>query len=128
MTSNQLYPIEIRIKTNYLEAQSKPSKNYYVFTYTITIKNTGSVPSRLLSRHWYVTDANGKVQEVIGDGVVGKQPYLRAGESFQYTSGTTLETPLGSMHGSYQMITDDGQEFEAMIPAFSLSKPDTVIH
>jgi len=94
-----------------------------VFAYTITIRNEGEVPAKLLTRHWIITDANGRVQEVRGDGVVGEQPYLKPGQGFRYSSGAVLETPVGTMQGSYQMITDDGAKFDAAIPAFRLAMP-----
>jgi len=119
--------IRIEVKTAYLEAQSAPETNRYVFAYTITITNTGSTAAKLMTRHWIITDANDKVQEVRGDGVVGEQPYLIPGMSFEYTSGTMIETPVGSMRGSYQMVAEDGTWFDAEIPAFTLSMP-RVLH
>src|SRR5690606_8692029 len=98
----------------------------YVFAYTINIRNRGSVPARLLGRHWIITDANGKVQEVEGEGVVGEQPWLQPGEAFEYTSGAMLETDLGTMEGHYQMLADDGTQFDAPIPAFTLTVPRTL--
>ena len=118
--------VEVGVKTDYLDNQSAPEANRYVFAYTITITNTGSAPARLLTRHWIITDANNKVQEVRGDGVVGEQPYLVPGMSFEYTSGAMIETPVGSMRGSYQMVADDGTCFDADIPAFTLSIPRTL--
>jgi ApaG protein len=94
-----------------------------VFSYTITIRNEGSVSARLLTRHWVITDANGKVQEVRGDGVVGEQPHLKPGQGFRYSSGAVLETPVGAMQGSYQMVTDGGMRFDAPIAAFRLAMP-----
>lgn len=116
-------PIRIEVETSYVPEQSAPARKRYVFAYTITISNEGIVPARLLSRHWVITDAAGKVQEVRGEGVVGEQPRLEPGDSFRYTSGAVLETPLGSMQGSYQMVTDEGAEFEAPIAPFRLSMP-----
>jgi len=118
--------IKIAATTTYIDEQSAPDLGRYVFAYTITILNAGTVPAKLLSRHWIITDANGKVQEVRGDGVVGEHPYLKPGEGFQYTSGTMIETPVGSMQGSYQMIADNGVRFDAVIPAFTLSLPYTL--
>jgi ApaG protein len=118
--------IEVDVSTNYVEAQSAPDQDRYVFAYTVTIRNTGNLAARLLTRHWIINDANGNVQEVHGEGVVGEQPYLRPGESFEYTSGTVIETPVGSMEGSYQLVTDDGQPFDATIPAFTLSRPNAL--
>lgn len=120
------YQIAIDVETTYVDSQSSPQESRYVFAYTITIRNTGSIATRLLTRHWFITDANGKVQEVQGEGVVGQQPYLEPGEGFQYTSAALIETPVGSMHGSYQMMAEDGMEFEAEIPPFSLALPHTL--
>lgn len=120
------YNIKVTAQAFYLEAQSDPDQERYVFAYTVVIQNEGSVAAKLLSRHWIITDANGKIEEVRGDGVVGEQPYLRPGEGFQYTSGAILETAVGSMRGSYQMIADDGVSFAADIPAFVLSIPRTL--
>ena len=119
----QKYHVRIAAQSFYIEEQSVPEQGRYVFAYTITIRNDGAVPARLLSRHWIITDSNGKVEEVRGEGVVGEQPYLRPGEGFQYTSGAVIETPVGSMQGSYQMVADDGVAFEARIPVFTLSAP-----
>ena len=118
--------IEIDVKTNYIEEQSSPDQNRYVFSYTITLTNEGEIAAKLLTRHWIINDANGNVQEVHGEGVVGENPYLLPGDSFSYTSGTVIETPVGSMEGSYQMISDDGTAFDANIPAFTLSLPNTL--
>ena len=118
--------IKVEVDTSYIEEQSLPQQDRYVFAYTITIRNEGEVPARLLTRHWLITDANGKINEVRGEGVVGEQPYLKPGESFRYTSGTLLETPVGAMEGSYQMVADDGEQFDAEIPPFTLSIPRTL--
>lgn len=118
--------IEIGVETNYIEEQSDPNGDRYVFAYTITISNTGAEPAKLLNRHWLITDANGKVQEVRGAGVVGEQPHLGPGEQFQYTSGTVIETPVGTMEGEYEMITDNGTSFIAPIDRFTLSIPRTL--
>lgn len=115
--------INVSVDTSYLESQSDSEDNRYVFAYTVTIQNHGTIPAKLMTRHWIITDANGKTQEVKGQGVVGEQPHLKPGEGFQYTSGTMLETPVGTMHGSYQMVTDEGVEFEADIDLFTLSAP-----
>jgi ApaG protein len=120
---NKKYHIEIDAHTNFLEAQSVPEEGRYVFAYTMSIRNSGAIPARLLSRHWIITDGNGKVQEVYGDGVVGEQPYLSPGESFLYTSAAMLETPVGTMEGEYRMVADDGLQFDAAIPAFTLAIP-----
>jgi ApaG protein len=127
MAETSKYDITVVPKSTYVEDQSDPSKDQYVFAYTITISNTGSIPAQLISRHWIITDANGKVLEVKGLGVVGQQPLLKPGESFEYTSGTHLETAVGTMHGTYQMIAEDGQQFDAPIPSFTLSVP-RVLH
>ncbi|OGT64170.1 MAG: Co2+/Mg2+ efflux protein ApaG [Gammaproteobacteria bacterium RIFCSPLOWO2_01_FULL_47_190] len=124
--NKQQYHIKVEVKTTYVQEQSEPENNRFVFAYTITITNTGQVPAQLLSRHWVITDANNKVQEVRGEGVVGEQPYLTPGDSFRYTSAAMLETPVGCMQGNYQMIADDGVEFDAEIPVFNLSTPHTI--
>ena len=116
----------VDVETEYLPEQSAPELNRYVFAYTITIRNEGTVPAKLLTRHWVITDAEGKVQEVHGEGVVGEQPYLKPGDGFRYTSGTMIETPVGSMQGTYQMIADDGVEFDAIIKPFTLATPNTI--
>ncbi|MCG6941546.1 MAG: Co2+/Mg2+ efflux protein ApaG [Thiohalocapsa sp.] len=120
MATEERYRIEVSAVSDYIAEQSAPEDGRYVFAYTITIRNTGEIPAKLLNRHWIVTDADGKVQEVRGAGVVGEQPHLQPGESFRYTSGTQLATPLGSMHGSYDMLADDGTRFDAEIAPFSL--------
>ncbi|MDX1508753.1 MAG: Co2+/Mg2+ efflux protein ApaG [Woeseiaceae bacterium] len=119
--------IRIQVVTSYIDEQSEPDSGRYVFGYTITIANNGDVAARLVSRHWIITDANGKVQEVNGDGVVGEQPHLRPGEEFRYSSGAVLETPVGSMQGLYRMQADDGFSFDAPIAPFTLAVPG-VIH
>ena len=118
--------IEIDVETAYLPEQSDPVAPRYAFAYTITIRNRGAVPATLLTRHWVITDANGKVQEVRGEGVVGEQPWMRPGDAYQYTSGAGLETAVGTMRGSYQMLADDGTRFDAQIPQFTLSIPRTL--
>lgn len=120
------HQIRVAVESTYVETESDPKRSRYVFAYTVTIENRGAIPARLLSRHWIINDANGKVQEVRGEGVVGEQPYLRPGEEFRYTSGTVLETPVGSMHGRYRMRADDGREFDAEIAPFTLSTPRTL--
>lgn len=117
------YDIRITVETQYIEAESNPEANRYIFAYTITIENHGDIAAKLLSRHWIITDSNNRIQEVKGKGVIGEQPYLRPGESFQYTSGTMLETPVGSMQGSYQMVADDNHHFDAIIEPFTLALP-----
>jgi ApaG protein len=115
--------IRIHVATDYIDDQSEPDAGRYVFAYTITISNDGEVPATLLSRHWIITDANGKVQEVNGDGVVGEQPHLDPGERFRYSSGAVLETPVGAMQGLYRMETDSGSSFDAPIEPFTLAVP-----
>ena len=127
MADDGKYSIAVEVKTAYLAEQSDPSRHQYVFAYTITIENTGAVAAQLISRHWIITDSQGLVQEVRGLGVVGNQPVLRPGESHEYTSGTAIATPVGTMKGSYQMVADDGTRFEAPIPEFTLSVP-RVLH
>ncbi len=119
--------IEIDVDTIYIEAESVPDENRYVFAYTVTIRNIGQLPAKLMSRHWRITDDNGKVEEVFGEGVVGEQPLLKPGEGFQYTSGTMIETPLGTMGGRYTMVSNSGESFKAEIPEFLLCTP-RVLH
>ncbi len=126
MSGQKPYDIAISVDMRFLDDQSAPAENRYAFAYTITIANHGSVGARLLSRHWIITDANGKVHEVRGDGVVGEQPWMRPGGGFEYTSGAVIETELGTMRGSYQMVADDGTQFDAMIPTFVLTTPRTL--
>ncbi|HEX8989301.1 MAG TPA: Co2+/Mg2+ efflux protein ApaG [Rhodocyclaceae bacterium] len=120
------YEIEVQVKTQYLADQSDPDDGRHVFSYTITLKNTGTVPAQLISRHWIITDGEGSVQEVRGLGVVGHQPLLQPGESFEYTSGCALATAVGTMKGSYQLTAEDGTQFEAPIAEFVLSMPRTL--
>ena len=127
MSESELNDIQIDVETRYVEEQSNPEQNYYVFAYTITIRNQGRQAAQLLTRHWVITDSNQKVQEVRGEGVVGEQPHLKPGEQFVYTSGTMLETSVGTMKGSYQMLADDGSHFDAEIDEFVLSTP-RVLH
>lgn len=118
--------IIVNAQPQYIEEQSLPAKNRYVFAYTITITNAGDTPVTLLSRYWLITDSNGKNQEVKGEGVVGEKPYLKPGESFRYTSGAMIETPVGIMQGRYLMVSDRGDNFKALIPKFTLSIPRTI--
>lgn len=127
MAEGKKYQISVSVNTTYLAEQSDPSADRYVFAYTITIANSGTVAAQLISRHWIITDAENVTQEVKGLGVVGEQPLLRPGESFEYTSGTAMATPVGTMHGTYQMVAEDGNKFEAEIPLFTLSMP-RVLH
>lgn len=119
-------PILIEVETHYVEEESYPADERFVFAYTITIRNTGSSPAKLLTRHWVITDGHGKVEEVHGEGVVGEQPHIAPGDYFRYTSGTVLDTPIGTMEGSYQMVNDNGQHFDATIPMFTLSQPHSL--
>ncbi len=127
MAEAKRYSIEVTAKTTYLPDQSDETANRYVFAYTITITNTGTVTAQLISRHWIITDLESRVQEVKGLGVVGEQPVLKPQESYEYTSGTAIATPVGSMRGSYQMVAEDGVSFDAAIPEFALSAP-RVLH
>lgn len=125
--SEPKYDIQVSARTAFIPEQSDLDGGRYVFAYTITITNAGSVPAQLVSRHWIITDANNQIQEVRGLGVVGEQPLLRPNESFQYTSGTAIATPVGTMRGTYQMVAEDGCQFDAPIPEFTLSMP-RVLH
>ena len=121
------HAISVAVATRYIEDSSHPDAGRYVFAYTVTLRNTGRVAARLLRRHWIVTDANGHVEEVEGEGVIGEQPRIAPGERYQYTSGAVLATPVARMEGRYQMLGDDGHAFEAPVPAFALSIP-RVLH
>ena len=125
-TTGHRYRIRVDVQSAYVDEHSAPENKRFVFAYTVTIRNTGTVAAQLRTRRWIITDANARVQEVRGEGVVGEQPRLAPGEGFQYTSAAVIETPVGSMHGSYRMVADDGREFDAPIPAFSLSVPNLV--
>jgi ApaG protein len=120
------YAIEVETEVRFVPEQSKPEANRYVFAYEITLRNLGMMPARLQTRHWIITDANGKVEQVRGEGVGGEQPRLQPGESYSYTSGAVLETQVGTMHGTYLFHADDGTDFEAPIPEFVLSVPRTL--
>jgi ApaG protein len=126
MTTHKRYEFSVSVETAYVPDQSDDTQNRYVFSYTITITNVGSVTAQLISRHWLITDASSQVQEVRGLGVVGAQPLLQPGESFQYTSGCVLTTPVGTMQGSYQIVAEDGTQFETPIPIFTLAIPRTL--
>jgi ApaG protein len=126
MSENQKYDIRVEVLTRYLAEQSDPESDRYVFSYAITISNVGSIAAQLISRHWLITDASGRVQEVRGLGVVGNQPMLKPGEKFEYASGSALETPVGTMKGTYHMVAEDGNQFDAEIPEFVLSMPRTL--
>jgi ApaG protein len=127
MPSHKRYEFSISVETAFLPEQSDEVRDRYVFSYTITISNIGSIASQLISRHWVITDATGGVQEVRGLGVVGVQPLLQPGENFQYTSGCVLTSPVGTMQGSYQIVAEDGTQFETPIPEFTLTMP-RVLH
>jgi len=118
--------INISVDVNFIESQSDIASNQFVFSYTVKITNNGEIGAQLLTRHWKITDESGKIEDVIGEGVVGQQPYLSPGESYEYTSGAVLKTQTGSMHGSYGMIDDLGNRFDAQIPLFVLSGPYTL--
>lgn len=127
MAESKKHDINIKVRTAYIPEQSDPDNDRYVFAYTILIANEGTEAAQLISRHWIITDAENRVQEVRGLGVVGEQPFLRPGDTFEYTSGTSLATPVGTMRGSYQMVSEDGQKFDAEIPEFTLTMP-RVLH
>lgn len=121
--SDSRYQVDVSVATRFLPEQSNPEQNRYAFAYTVTVLNNGSVAAKLLSRHWIITDGDGRVQEVRGSGVVGQQPHLQPGESHTYSSGTVMATKVGNMHGSYQMLGDDGKRFDAPIAPFRLAVP-----
>ena len=127
MPNPEKYRIEIKPVPQFIPEQSDPDDSRYVFAYTITISNLGELPAQLVARHWIITDANNEVQEVRGLGVIGNQPLLKPGESFEYSSGCSLATPVGTMKGTYQMVGEDGTRFEAEIPEFVLAIP-RVLH
>ena len=126
MVQDKRYEVSVSPQAQYLADQSDEPAGRFVFAYTITLRNTGTVPAQLISRHWVITDANSQVQEVRGLGVVGEQPLLAPGESFQYTSGAAIATAVGTMRGTYQMVAEDGTRFDAPIPEFTLSIPRTL--
>jgi ApaG protein len=127
MIAEKKYDVAVSSQTQYVPEQSDEEHSRFVFAYTITIRNNGSVPAQLVSRHWIITDGRNQVQEVRGLGVVGAQPLIKPGERFEYTSGTAIATPVGTMKGSYQMVAEDGTHFDAEIPEFTLSVP-RVLH
>ncbi len=125
-TMSNPHDIQVSVAARFLDEHSAPQDQRFAFAYTITIRNEGSVPAQLVSRHWVITHGNGKVEEVRGPGVVGEQPHLDPGQAFEYTSGAIIETPVGTMQGSYHMVADDGTAFDAPIPRFTLSIPRTL--
>ena len=127
MSNESTDQFSVQVETLYLKSESAPDDSRYVFAYTVTIENVGDRPAQLITRHWIITDSNGRVQEVQGEGVVGEKPLIKPGEGFQYTSGTMLETPVGTMEGSYQMVTEDGENFKTPIQPFTLSIPQ-ILH
>jgi len=126
MSKTKKQDIQVNVDSSYIASSSEPAAARYVFAYSISIKNNSDTPTQLVSRHWVITDANGKTQEVHGEGVVGEQPHIQPGESYQYTSGAVIETSVGAMQGSYDMLAADGEAFSAPIPSFSLSIPRTL--
>lgn len=121
--SDSRYQIDVSVVTRFLAEQSQPEHQRFAFAYTVTVQNNGALPARLLSRHWVITDGDGKVEEVRGSGVVGQQPLIEAGHSHTYSSGTVMATKVGNMQGSYQMLAEDGQHFDAVIAPFRLAVP-----
>jgi ApaG protein len=121
--SDSRYQVDVSVETRFLAEQSQPEQNRFAFAYTITVRNTGIVSAKLLSRHWVITDGDGQVEEIRGDGVVGQQPVIAPGQSHTYTSGTVMTTKVGNMQGAYQMLADDGHRFDAIIAPFRLAVP-----
>lgn len=124
--SDSRYNIDVSVVTRYLPEQSQPEQNRFAFAYTVTVSNNGELPAKLLSRHWVITDGDGRVQEVRGAGVIGQQPLIDAGASHTYSSGTVMTTRVGIMQGSYQMLADDGKRFDAVIAPFRLAVPGSL--
>jgi ApaG protein len=124
--SDSRYNIDVSVVTRYLPEQSQPEQSRFAFAYTVTVSNTGELPAKLLSRHWVITDGDGRVQEVRGAGVVGQQPLIDAGASHTYSSGTVMTTRVGIMQGSYQMLAEDGKRFDALIAPFRLAVPGSL--
>ena len=127
MADSKRYEITVTTQTQYVAEQSDEANGRFVFAYTITIRNTGSMPAQLIARHWIIKDGKEQTQDIRGLGVVGSQPLLKPGESFEYTSGTAIATPVGTMRGSYQMVSEEGVQFEAVVPEYTLSVP-RVLH
>jgi len=121
--SDSRYKVDVSVVTRYLAEQSQPDNDRFAFAYTITVQNNGQIPAKLLSRHWVITDGDGHVEEVRGEGVVGQQPLIDAGKNHVYTSGTVMTTKVGTMQGTYQMLADDGKHFDAVIKPFRLAVP-----
>jgi ApaG protein len=126
MNTTPIHQIKVEVESTFISDQSAPEKERFVFAYTITISNQGRIPAKLLNRHWIITDANGNVEEVQGEGVVGQQPHIQPGEHYQYSSGAVLKTPIGAMEGDYEMVDDLGKHFLATIPVFSLQMPHSI--
>lgn len=126
MSTSSIYAILVKVETRYLQEQSDPTANRFAFAYTIHIENTGDIAAQLLDRHWKIVDGNGKIKEIKGPGVVGEQPLIEPGKHFTYTSGCLLETPVGTMQGSYGMRAQDGHTFTASIDLFRLAKPNAL--
>jgi len=124
--SDSRYNIDVSVVTRYLPEQSQPEQNRFAFAYTVTVSNKGEMPAKLLSRHWVITDGDGRVQEVRGAGVIGQQPLIEAGASHTYSSGTVMATRVGIMQGSYQMLAEDGKRFDALIAPFRLAVPGSL--
>jgi len=127
MSNVKHYECTVKVEVTFIPDQSDVEHNRYAFAYHVTITNTGNIAAQLISRHWIVTEADGETQEIKGLGVVGAQPLLNPGEQYEYTSGTVINTPMGEMHGTYQMVAEDGTQFDAIIPVFSLCMP-RVLH
>ncbi len=127
MSHANRYECSVKVEVTFLPEQSDITQNRYAFAYHVTIANTGNVAAQLISRHWIIADANGEQQEVKGLGVVGAQPLLNPDERYEYTSGTVISTPMGEMHGTYQMVAEDGTQFDVVIPSFLLQMP-RVLH
>ena len=123
MIDSKKYAFSVIVQTAYLPDQSSPEDNQYAFTYTVSIRNNGSIAAQLISRHWIITDANNQIHEIKGLGVVGAQPLLHPNQQFEYTSGSVLATPVGSMRGSYKIVAEDGTFFDAEIAPFTLAVP-----
>ncbi|WP_339462655.1 Co2+/Mg2+ efflux protein ApaG [Pseudomonas sp. EA_105y_Pfl2_R69] len=124
--SDPRYQVDVSVVTRYLPEQSQPEQNRFAFAYTVTVSNNGQVPAKLLSRHWIITNGDGRVQEVRGAGVVGQQPLIEPGQSHTYSSGTVMSSRVGTMQGSYQMLAEDGKRFDAAIAPFRLAVPGSL--